>query len=83
MKKNQKNTNPNSETILPKKINFNLKKLIIVIFPILLYAQTFSFDYALDDVLMITSNEFTKKGVSGIKEIFTNDVCLISTVEIG
>jgi len=57
-----------------KKNKLNLKYLIVIFFPILLYIQTITFDYALDDVLMITSNEFTKKGVSGIKEIFTNDV---------
>jgi len=44
------------------------------VFGMLLYANTISFDYALDDKLYITANEYTKKGVSGIKEIWTNDM---------
>ncbi|MEZ4720510.1 MAG: tetratricopeptide repeat protein [Flavobacteriales bacterium] len=43
-------------------------------FGVLLYANTVTFDYALDDKLYITANEFTKKGFSGIKEIWTNDM---------
>lgn len=46
----------------------------IFIFGALLYANTISFDYALDDKLYITANEYTKKGVDGIKEIWTNDM---------
>ncbi|MBT5976838.1 MAG: hypothetical protein HOG66_04280, partial [Flavobacteriales bacterium] len=40
----------------------------------LLYANTVPFDYALDDKLYITANEFTKKGFDGIGEIWTNDL---------
>lgn len=40
----------------------------------LLYANTVPFDYALDDKLYITANEFTTKGFDGIKEIWTNDL---------
>ncbi len=39
-----------------------------------LYANTISFDYALDDKLYITANEFTKKGFDGFKDIWTNDL---------
>lgn len=46
---------------------------IIVALSLLLYANTLSHEYALDDRLMITDNQFTKKGISGIKEIVTND----------
>ncbi|MEQ9187557.1 MAG: tetratricopeptide repeat protein [Cryomorphaceae bacterium] len=40
----------------------------------LLYANTIPFDYALDDKLYITANEFTKQGIEGIDEIWTNDL---------
>jgi len=46
---------------------------IIAIMAFLVYANTLTFEYALDDRLIITQNTFTKKGVNGIKEILTND----------
>lgn len=39
----------------------------------LLYANTLSFDYALDDKIVILNNSFTKQGVEGINELVTND----------
>lgn len=45
----------------------------VVLFVIILYGNTLSLDYALDDRLMITENTFTKKGFAGIKDILTND----------
>lgn len=48
-------------------------KWIVFAFAFLLYANTLDLKYTLDDSLMITGNTFTKKGVGGIKEIFTND----------
>ncbi|MDP4934065.1 MAG: hypothetical protein NWR30_05095 [Salibacteraceae bacterium] len=39
-----------------------------------LYANTIPFDYTLDDKLYITANEFTKKGIDGIHDIWTNDL---------
>lgn len=47
--------------------------LIIVAFTFILYANTFTNDYALDDLIVIKGNTFTKKGFSGIKEIFSYD----------
>ncbi len=38
-----------------------------------LYIYTASFDYALDDKLYITDNQFTKKGFAGIPEILTEE----------
>ncbi len=46
---------------------------IIFISTVLLYSNTFNHDYALDDAIVITENIYTQKGISGIKEIFTND----------
>lgn len=48
-------------------------RLIIVLFSFLLYGITLSFDFTLDDTLMITSNSLTKQGISGIGDIFSND----------
>ncbi len=44
--------------------------LIIMIFASLLYAYSTTFDYVLDDKIVIQDNKFTQKGFAGIKEIF-------------
>ena len=41
--------------------------------PALVYCNTFRFGYALDDHLFITNNQFTLKGIAGIKDILTHD----------
>ncbi len=70
------NTN---KTVIPNSkinddlISLNKLRIIILLFAVALYSITVSFDYTLDDTLMITSNELTKKGISGIPEIFSND----------
>lgn len=53
-----------------------LGKDVIIIFLIGfgLYANTLSHEYVLDDKIVITENEFTKQGFSGISEIMTTDV---------
>ena len=38
---------------------------------VLLYANTIKHGYALDDVISITMNSFTKKGFAGFKDILT------------
>lgn len=50
-----------------------LALMIIFISSLLLYANTATHDFALDDQLAIYDNTFVVKGVSGIKEIITND----------
>jgi len=40
-------------------------------FSFLLYFNTISFDYALDDLIATTDNRFVQKGISGIDDIFT------------
>ena len=40
---------------------------------ILLYANTWNFDFASDDTMIITGNSFTKGGINGIKKIFSTD----------
>lgn len=56
-----------------EKLTLNRLRAIIMLFAVILYGVTISFDFTLDDTLMITSNELTKKGISGIPEIFSND----------
>jgi len=47
--------------------------VIIFILSLILYGNTLTLQYALDDRLLITENEFTKKGTDGLKDIMTND----------
>lgn len=56
----------------PKKNS--LPYFLVFALGFLLYANTIPFEYALDDKLYITANEFTTKGVDGLKEIWTNDI---------
>ena len=51
------------------------RKLAIFLFIIasILYLPTITFDYALDDGLIITDNKFTQQGLKGVKDIFTHD----------
>lgn len=48
-------------------------KIIIFLIAFLLYTNTIQNDYALDDSIVITENEYVQQGVKGIKAIFTND----------
>ena len=47
--------------------------LVIFIASVALYAQTYSFEYVLDDKIVIQDNQYTQKGLSGIKDIFTTE----------
>ncbi len=49
--------------------------LIIFLFSFLLYGNTISHEYALDDCLMISENKFTLSGIHGIKDIMFYDTC--------
>ncbi|HIA36615.1 MAG TPA: DUF1736 domain-containing protein [Flavobacteriales bacterium] len=46
---------------------------ILVLLTFILYGNTLSHDFALDDYIVITGNNFTKKGLGGIKDIMTHD----------
>jgi len=46
---------------------------IIVAFSFLLYFQSISYGYVLDDLMVIQENKFTKEGFSGIWDIFTTE----------
>lgn len=53
--------------------NTQVQKILIFILPVLLYLNTVTNDYALDDSIVITENMYVQKGIKGIKEIFSND----------
>lgn len=48
--------------------------LLIVLCGVLLYANTFRHEFALDDEMIIVSNDYVQKGVAGIPEIMTTDM---------
>jgi len=56
-----------------KKPVHYLPHLLFFIFAFILYGNTLTHDYALDDLIVIKDNAFTKKGLSGIGEIFSYD----------
>jgi tetratricopeptide (TPR) repeat protein len=47
--------------------------ITLFVISILLYANTITHDFTLDDAILITENTFTKQGVKGIPDIFTHD----------
>tara|TARA_B110000046_G_scaffold88676_2_gene96796 strand:+ start:33114 stop:35081 length:1968 start_codon:yes stop_codon:yes gene_type:complete len=46
---------------------------IFIVFGFLLYGNTLTHDFALDDAIVITENDFTRKGFTGIWDQLTND----------
>ncbi|MFA5783185.1 MAG: hypothetical protein WC868_13035, partial [Bacteroidales bacterium] len=55
------------------KNSANLPVYLLFGFVLLLYANSLFNQYALDDRLMITENQFTKKGFNGIGDILSTD----------
>lgn len=51
-----------------------LPYFIVFSFSFLIYSNTLWNKYAIDDTIVVTDNKYTKKGVEGIKEIFTHDM---------
>jgi protein O-mannosyl-transferase len=47
--------------------------IVLAVLAILLYVKSVSFQYVLDDGLLITQNAYTQKGISGIGDIFSNE----------
>lgn len=66
--KNRGNTSAKGFWQLHTKALLALSALAFV-----LYVYSASFDYSLDDKLYITGNDFTKSGISGIPDIFSNE----------
>lgn len=53
--------------------NKRLHIILIFVLSFLLYGNTLTHQYAQDDAIVITQNEFTKKGISGISDILKYD----------
>lgn len=47
---------------------------IIFFFSFIIYSNTINNKYAIDDVIVLTDNKFTKKGFGGIKDHLTHDM---------
>lgn len=47
--------------------------MLLLVLPFALYWQTYGFGYVLDDKIVITNNDYTQKGFSGIWDIFTTE----------
>jgi tetratricopeptide (TPR) repeat protein len=56
-----------------KIINKYLPHITLVLFAFLLYGNTLTYDYTLDDLMVIKQNSFTTKGLKGIPDIFSYD----------
>ncbi len=70
----KKSTSSKSKRFFPSY--FYNKALIcglIMVLSFVLYGKTLSFGYTQDDAIVITDNQFTKDGVSGISGILGND----------
>jgi tetratricopeptide (TPR) repeat protein len=62
------------KTKKPLKTGTNyLPSILIILFSFILYGNTLTFDYALDDAIVTSQNAFVKKGFSGIREIYSYD----------
>lgn len=80
--KNQK-TRVAKKAIIPKKAiplptTFHWKKeilpmLLLLALGIALYAYSVTFEYVLDDQIVLTNNSYTKKGIAGIKDLLTTE----------
>ncbi len=53
--------------------NYWLPALLLFIIAVALYAYSTTFEYVLDDQIVLTNNAYTKQGVNGIKDILTKE----------
>ncbi|MEM1323348.1 MAG: tetratricopeptide repeat protein [Bacteroidota bacterium] len=57
----------------PKASSHKLAALVLAAVAIALYIMTVGFEYAVDDELYITSNQFTKQGLQGIPDLISKE----------
>ena len=51
----------------------NTVRMVCILLTLACYAPTIGYDFALEDTPVITQNQFTQKGISGIPEILSHD----------
>jgi protein O-mannosyl-transferase len=75
----QSKVQPGDATIGPEigagasKSGWMAPYLLFFVLALVLYGNTVRNGYALDDIMVITENQFTKRGVKGLGDIFTTD----------
>ncbi|NNF02306.1 MAG: tetratricopeptide repeat protein [Bacteroidia bacterium] len=72
-KKPKKSKPSRSSALSPQQISRLQKTLALIcaVFAVVLYANTFTHDYTVDDGTVIENNKITTKGISAIPEIFS------------
>lgn len=50
-----------------------VQRTLLLVLPFLIYGSTLGHQYALDDALYITDNQFTKKGFAGIGDLLSHE----------
>ncbi len=80
-KKTQKKvarTSKTKENKLSESVNNPIQNkyvfFLILLFTFLFYGNTILNEYALDDAIVITQNDYTQKGIAGIPDIFKNEL---------
>ncbi len=58
---------------LTSRRRFTRPEIVLMLLAAVLYANTLSHDYALDDKIVITNNQFTQKGLAGIADHLTTE----------
>ncbi|MDD5570011.1 MAG: tetratricopeptide repeat protein [Bacteroidales bacterium] len=73
--KAEKIKNPSKSPLLKETENKNkyYTYIVVFLFSFILYGNTIKNEYALDDCMVITKNDFTQSGIKGIKNIFSYD----------
>jgi len=79
-KKTKKESKPQVQDIPAVKerqkltlLNFRVQALILAVIGLILYSNTFLHEYAFDDIMAITDNNYVQQGSAGIKDILTKD----------
>ncbi len=67
-----------NDLVVKESVNVNQYNkyvyIVIILFSFLLYGNSIKNKYALDDAIVITENDFTKKGFSGIGDILSTEL---------
>ena len=72
MKKDKRSISAKIKERKQRKATLTIYGLIVLI-SFIVYGNTLGHEYALDDVYVITQNNFTKQGLAGIPDIFSSD----------